>query len=183
MTRLITQLCTRVPAGLEEVRTLGRNLIHRRADILAFFDRPHTHRSDQRPSRTPPRLRTRLPQPHPLHHPSAPRDRRLQTSPTPSIVKSQISCTNPILKEKFTPPLFSTFLHQQKNVSNYCGHPFSNPDCPNLRTRAFSLMVRISVSLNPSVFTAWMSMVISRRAPAPARRSMISRVMFPMSRE
>ena len=44
MTRLITQLCTRVPAGLEEVRTLGRTLIHRCADVLAFFDRPHTPR-------------------------------------------------------------------------------------------------------------------------------------------
>ena len=67
---------------------------------------------------------------------------------------------------------------------SFLGQLFSKPELgSNLRTRAFSLMVRISVSLNPSVFTAWMSMVISRRAPAPARRSMISRVMFPMSRE
>ena len=123
MTRLITQLCTRVPAGLEEVRTLGRTLIHRRADVLAFFDRPHTHRSDQRPSRTPPRLRTRLPQPHPLHHPSTPRDRRLQTSPTPSIVKSLgLSARGRLLR------FLGHQAHARDLLSNHATFPTSYAD-------------------------------------------------------
>ena len=45
-------------------------------------------RGDQRPPRTPPRLRPRLPQPHQLHRQMPARDRRLQTPTTPSIVKS-----------------------------------------------------------------------------------------------
>mgnify|MGYP001691402438 CR=1 FL=1 len=92
MKSLITKLTHAVPACLTEAAALGRTLKKRAADILTFLRPPphqqRPHRSDQRPPRTPPRLRTRLPQPHPLHHPSTPRDRRLQTSPTPSIVKS-----------------------------------------------------------------------------------------------
>lgn len=62
-------------------------------------------------------------------------------------------------------------------------HPFSNPDeSSNFNTWAFSLMVRTSVSLNPSSFVAWMSMVISSSAPVPTSRSIISRVTFPISR-
>ena len=58
----------------------------RRAGLL----RPARHqqradRSDQRPPRTPPRLRPRLPQPHQLHRQIATRNRRLQTTTTPSI--------------------------------------------------------------------------------------------------
>ena len=48
-----------------------------------------TDRSDQRTTRTPPRLRTRLPQPHQLHRTIAARDRRVQTAATPWIVKSR----------------------------------------------------------------------------------------------
>ena len=48
-----------------------------------------TDRSHQRPTRTPPRLSPRLPQPHQLHRKITPRDRRLQTPTTPRIVKSQ----------------------------------------------------------------------------------------------
>ena len=42
MARLITSLQTGVPAGLEEVRSLGRTMKRRRDDILAFF-RPPRH--------------------------------------------------------------------------------------------------------------------------------------------
>ena len=52
---------------------------------------PHhrrSYRSDQRTPRTPTRLRPRIPKPHPLHHPSTPRNRRIQTPTTPSIMKS-----------------------------------------------------------------------------------------------
>jgi transposase len=43
---------------------------------------------DQRPPRTPPRHRPRLPQPDQLCRPITPRDRRIQTPTTPSIVMS-----------------------------------------------------------------------------------------------
>ncbi|GAA1121258.1 hypothetical protein GCM10009605_61500 [Nocardiopsis composta] len=49
------------------------------------------HRSDQRPPRTPPRLRPRLPQPDELHRQITTRDRRLPTPTTPSIAKSPLS--------------------------------------------------------------------------------------------
>ncbi|WP_413451701.1 ISL3 family transposase [Georgenia phoenicis] len=39
---LITLVCSGVPAALEEVRTLGRTLKKRAADVLAYFDRPGT---------------------------------------------------------------------------------------------------------------------------------------------
>ena len=42
MTRLIDNLRTGVPAGLDELRSLGRTLHRRRDDILAFFDHPGT---------------------------------------------------------------------------------------------------------------------------------------------
>jgi transposase len=42
MTRLIDTLKNGVPAGLAELRTLGRTLHRRRDDILAFFDHPGT---------------------------------------------------------------------------------------------------------------------------------------------
>ncbi len=42
MKQLITSLGTGVPALLVEVRKLGRTLNKRAADILAYFDHPHT---------------------------------------------------------------------------------------------------------------------------------------------
>jgi transposase len=42
MQKLIDTLSAAVPAALIEVRTLGRTLKQRAADILAYFDRPHT---------------------------------------------------------------------------------------------------------------------------------------------
>ena len=42
MTRLITSIHSGVPAGLEELRSLGQTMKQRRDDILAFFDHPGT---------------------------------------------------------------------------------------------------------------------------------------------
>lgn len=42
MTRLITSIQSGVPAGLEELRSLGQTMKRRRDDILAFFDHPGT---------------------------------------------------------------------------------------------------------------------------------------------
>ena len=49
------------------------------------------HRSHQRPPRTLTRLCPRIPQPHQLHHPLPPRNRRIQTPTTPSIMKSRFA--------------------------------------------------------------------------------------------
>jgi len=51
MARLITSLQTGVPAGLEEVRSLGRTMKRRREDILAFF-RPPRHLKTAPPKRS-----------------------------------------------------------------------------------------------------------------------------------
>ena len=88
-----TLTSTRVPRGLTELITLGRTLKRRAGDILAYFDHPHTsngpteaingrleHLRGSAPG---------LPQPHQLHHPLPPRNRRIQTPTTPSIMKSQ----------------------------------------------------------------------------------------------
>ena len=42
MTALIDSVSHAVPAALTEVRTPGRTLKHRAADVLAYFDRPGT---------------------------------------------------------------------------------------------------------------------------------------------
>ena len=42
MDKLIATISARVPRALQEVNTLGRTLKKRSADILAYFDRPHT---------------------------------------------------------------------------------------------------------------------------------------------
>jgi transposase len=42
MRQLIDSISHGVPAALTEVITLGRTLKRRAADILAYFDRPHT---------------------------------------------------------------------------------------------------------------------------------------------
>ena len=42
MTRLIDSLQSGVPAGLDELRSLGQTMKRRRDDILAFFDHPGT---------------------------------------------------------------------------------------------------------------------------------------------
>ena len=88
----ITAISHGVPAALREDITLGRTLKKRAGDILAYFNHPphqqRPHRSTQRTPRTPTRLSTGLSQPHQLHHPNTPRNRRLQTPPTPLNGKS-----------------------------------------------------------------------------------------------
>ncbi len=92
MTKLVDALSSEVPAPLIELRTLGRTLKRGAADVLAYFERPGTSNGpteDQRPTRAPPWQRPRVPQPHQLHRQITARGRRLQTTTTPSIVKSQ----------------------------------------------------------------------------------------------
>ncbi len=96
----ITRLnSTGMPSSLTELTTLGRTLKRRATDILAYFDHPHTSNGPTEainaPPRTPTRLRPRIPKPHPLHHPSTPRNRRIQTPTTPPIMKSRISVVRP----------------------------------------------------------------------------------------
>ena len=93
MHKEITRLTsTGMPSSLTELTTLGRTLKRRATDILAYFDNPHTSNGPTEainaPPRTPTRLRPRIPKPHPLHHPSTPRNRRIQTPTTPPIMKS-----------------------------------------------------------------------------------------------
>ena len=81
-----------VPSSLTEIITLGRTLKRRSRDILAYFDHPHT--SNDPTEATNGRLEhlggcaLGFAKPHQLHHPSTPRNRRLQTPTTPSIMKS-----------------------------------------------------------------------------------------------
>ncbi|MCL1800553.1 MAG: transposase, partial [Promicromonosporaceae bacterium] len=42
MIELIDRIKSQVPAGLDEIRKLGRTLNRRRDDILAYFDNPRT---------------------------------------------------------------------------------------------------------------------------------------------
>ena len=87
-----TLTSTRVPRGLSELITLGRTLKRRAGDILAYFDHPHTSNG---PTEA---INGRLEhlrgcalgfaKPHQLHHPSTPRNRRIQTPTTPPIMKS-----------------------------------------------------------------------------------------------
>jgi transposase len=96
MTRLIASISHGVPAALSEVVTLGRTLTKRAGDILAYFDRPGTSNGPTEAiceSRAPPRHRPRVPQPDQLCRQITPRDRRIQTPTTPSIVMSRICST------------------------------------------------------------------------------------------
>jgi len=87
-----TLTSTRVPRGLTELITLGRTLKHRARDILAYFDHPHTTGGPTEAINAPlEHLRGSalgLAQPHQLHHPLPPRNRRIQTPTTPPIMKS-----------------------------------------------------------------------------------------------
>ena len=89
-----TLTSTRVPRGLTELITPGRTLKRRAGDILAYFDHPHTSNGPTEAING--RLEhlrgtaLGLAKPHPLHHPSTPRNRRIQTPTTPQIVKSSV---------------------------------------------------------------------------------------------
>ena len=90
-----TLTSTRVPRGLTELITLGRTLKRRAGDILAYFDHPHTSNGPTEAING--RLEhlrgsaLGLAKPHQLHHPSTPRNRRIQTPTTPPIMKSRKS--------------------------------------------------------------------------------------------
>ena len=88
-----TLTSTRVPRSLRELITLGRTLKRRAGDTPGLLRPPphhrRSHRSHQRTPRTPTRIRTRVPKPPQLHHPLPPRNRRIQTPTTPSIMKSR----------------------------------------------------------------------------------------------
>ena len=75
-----------VPRSLTEIITLGRTLKRRAGDILAYFDHPHTSNG---PTEA---INGRLEhlRGSALHHPLPPRNRRIQTPTTPSIMKSHI---------------------------------------------------------------------------------------------
>jgi len=87
-----TLTSTRVPRGLTELITLGRTLKRRAGDILAYFDHPHTSNGPTEAING--RLEhlrgsaLGLAKPHQLHHPSTPRNRRIQNPTTPPIMKS-----------------------------------------------------------------------------------------------
>ena len=87
-----TLTSTHIPRSLTELMTLGRTLTRRAGDTPGLLRPPphhrRSHRSHQRPPRTLTRLCPRIPKPHPLHHPLPPRNRRIQTPTTPSIMKS-----------------------------------------------------------------------------------------------
>lgn len=93
MTTLIHAIATGVPRRAARSRPPGTHLAQtrrRRARVLRsarHIQRPHP--GHQRTTRTPTRHRPGLPQPHPLHRPQPPRNRRDQTSPTPLTGKSQ----------------------------------------------------------------------------------------------
>ena len=90
-----TLTSTRVPRGLTELITLGRTLKRRAGDILAYFDHPHTSNGPTEAING--RLEhlrgsaLGLAKPHQLHHPSTPRNRRIQTPTTPPIMKSRFN--------------------------------------------------------------------------------------------
>ena len=81
-----------VPRSLTELMTLGRTLKRRAGDILAYFDHPHTSNGPTEAiNGRLEHLRGSAPglaKPHQLHHPSTPRNRRIQTPTTPPIMKS-----------------------------------------------------------------------------------------------
>ena len=90
----ITRLTsTSVPSSLTELITLDRTLKRRATDSLPYFDNPHTTGGPTEAING--RLEhlrgsaLGLPKPHPLHHPSTPRNRRIQNPTTPPLMKSQ----------------------------------------------------------------------------------------------
>ena len=89
MQQLIDSLRQAVPEGLEEIQTLARTLTERAADILAYFDHPHTTGGPTQAINGrlehPRRSALGLAKPHQLHHPSTPRNRRIQTPTTPQL--------------------------------------------------------------------------------------------------
>lgn len=92
MPDVVDSLKSDVPAALTELKTLGRTLPGRATDVLAYFDKPSTSNGPteaiQRPPRTPPRIRPRLPQPHQQGRKVVTGIRRLQSETTLWISKN-----------------------------------------------------------------------------------------------
>ena len=82
-----------LPHACIELARMGRTLKRRARDILAYFDHPHTSNGPTEAING--RLEhlrgsaLGLAKPHQLHHPSTPRNRRIQTPTTPPIMKSR----------------------------------------------------------------------------------------------
>ena len=98
-----------VPSSLTEIITLGRTLKRRSRDILAYFDNSHTSNGPTEAINGRfEQLRGSalgLAKPHQLHHPLPPRNRRIQTPTTPSIMKSRIfSPTQSFMEIQFSLP-------------------------------------------------------------------------------
>ena len=110
-----------VPRSLTEIITLGRTLKRRATDILAYFDHPHTSNGPTEAINGrlehPRRSALGLAKPHQLHHPSTPRNRRIQTPTTPSIMKSHILLAVNNSHERFCPETarFSPYLQESAN--------------------------------------------------------------------
>ena len=91
--KINTRTSTRVPSCPAKLMTLGMTLKRCSRDILAYFKHPHTTGGPTEAINAPlEHLRGSapgLPKPHPLHHPSTPRNRRNQTPTTPPNAKSR----------------------------------------------------------------------------------------------
>ena len=130
-----TLTSTRVPRGLTELITLGRTLKRRAGDILAYFDHPHTSNGPTEAING--RLEhlrgsaLGLAKPHQLHHPSTPRNRRIQTPTTPSIMKSPFSLATARrqfltqITASLTPTIISAIAIVKflMKFSKACAHP------------------------------------------------------------
>ena len=81
-----------VPSSLTEIITLGRTLKRRSRDILAYFDHPHTSNGPTEAINGHLEhlggCALGVAKPYQLHHPSTPRNRRIQTPTTPPTMKS-----------------------------------------------------------------------------------------------
>ena len=112
----------RVPRGLTELITLGRTLKRRSRDILAYFNHHHTRNGPTEAING--RLEhlrgtaLGLAKPHQLHHPSTPRNRRIQTPTTPPIMKSRIPSTIAIPRATMTVPITARFHSLRRHLSS-----------------------------------------------------------------
>ena len=119
-----TLTSTRVPRGLTELITLGRTLKRRAGDILAYFDHPHTTGGPTEAINAPlEHLRGSalgLAKPHPLHHPSTPRNRRIQTpNNTPNYEEPKLTTKN-ITAQRFFASLLNQFHQHMTNILVIC---------------------------------------------------------------
>ncbi len=132
MRTLIDALSTGVPAQLTELNTLGRTLKRRAADVLAYFTRPGTSNGPTEAING--RLEhlrgsaLGLPQPHQLHRQITTRDRRVQTTATPSSVKSQLTARVAINRRR--PIARRSGSTTTTPVGLRCPGRLPNPDAP-----------------------------------------------------